>query len=46
MKNEKILLAGFYSSLEEAQSAAKKWKAQKQFKYAFARKDPFIIRYA
>lgn len=43
--NEKILLAGYYASYEEATEAAKDWKKRPEFKGAFARKSPFVITY-
>ncbi|MEZ4826429.1 MAG: hypothetical protein R3C61_09060 [Bacteroidia bacterium] len=43
--NEKLLLAGFFSTYEDAVTAAKAWKQRKEFSKAFARKDPFMILY-
>lgn len=45
--NEKILFAGYYSSLAEARAAAEDWKKVngKMFPGAFARPIPFIVRY-
>lgn len=43
--NEKILLGGFYNSYEEAERAAVQWKKQRQFRKAFARELPFMVRY-
>lgn len=43
---EKLLLAGFYKSLDEARVAASEWKLQsEQFQFAFARQTPFFIKY-
>ena len=44
-KNEKLLLSGFYGSYQEAMEAANLWKRHEQFANAFARYDPFLIRY-
>jgi hypothetical protein len=43
--SEKILLGGFYNSFEEAEKACLVWKKQRQFKKAFPRELPFIVRY-
>ncbi|MDX2245392.1 MAG: hypothetical protein SF052_01345 [Bacteroidia bacterium] len=43
--NEKLLLAGFFSTYEDAVEAAKAWKQRKEFAKAFARKDPFMVLY-
>ncbi|MDX1908026.1 MAG: hypothetical protein SF053_13405 [Bacteroidia bacterium] len=43
---EKMLLSGFYYSIEEANKAALEWKKKGiMFKDAFARTEPFMIRY-
>ena len=45
--NEKILFAGYYSSLAEARASVEKWKKANggMFPGAFARPIPFIVRY-
>ncbi|MEM7106298.1 MAG: hypothetical protein AAF502_24425 [Bacteroidota bacterium] len=44
--NEKLLLVGFYNTLEDARLAAEEWKVKsEQFQFAFARQQPFFIRY-
>lgn len=43
--NEKLLLAGFYTSLEEAEAAAVKWRRNPTFAKAFVREQPFLVRY-
>lgn len=43
--SEKLLLNGFYDSYEKAQQAAAKWKKIPEFKGAFVRKSPLLIRY-
>ncbi len=43
--NEKLLLAGFYTSLQEAESAAEKWRRNPIFDKAFVREQPFLVRY-
>ncbi len=43
--SEKLLLSGFYESLKQAESAARDWKKQQQFRTAFAREKPFIVQY-
>jgi hypothetical protein len=45
-KNEKMLYAGFYYSIEEATKAAAEWKKKGiEYKDAFARPEPWIVRY-
>lgn len=47
LRSEKLLLAGFFESFEEAEAAAKKWKKKdgKMFATAFARPKPFMVIY-
>ncbi|MCB0835413.1 MAG: hypothetical protein KDD63_02930 [Bacteroidetes bacterium] len=42
---EKLLLTGFYGTVEEAKQAALAWKKRPEFKGAFARATPFLIKY-
>ncbi|MEL6848957.1 MAG: hypothetical protein AAFP92_10585 [Bacteroidota bacterium] len=42
---EKILYSGFYESLADAKKAAVEWKKIKEFKSAFARPMPWLVRY-
>ena len=42
---EMILYAGFYGSLEDAKFEAKKWKANPMFPGAYAKPNPFLIKY-
>jgi hypothetical protein len=43
--SETLLLSGFFSTYEEASADVKNWKGKPEFKAAFARKMPFLIRY-
>lgn len=42
---EMLLLSGFYNSYKEAIAGANTWKKKPLFEAAFARKNPFMVRY-
>lgn len=44
-RSEMLLLAGFYDDPDKAYAASKQWKKKAEFKKAFVRAKPFMVRY-
>lgn len=44
-RSEMLLLSGFYEDRDKAYADAQVWKKKKEFKGAFVRAKPFMVRY-